>query len=390
MSSSKPNIAISVGGTKFGSAIVHSDPLAICAQTDRIEWRDLSAWKSSPRPETLFRLIAEKTFLLFQDSDFSFEDVCQIGLAWPGPGRYSQGLLTATFIPGCKEPQAIHEMVQAAFSSVFGMNCDSIEIVSALDVNVRSRGEVLHPQGALRHTESGQYPSGLVINIATGIAGAAVRDGRPLPSAFDLGETYGQWGRFLFYDRQNGEWIWRPTEDGSILPHDGSLIRFTELCGGPALSRRFAELVRGAPAGLVPSCLRQLATPVLPDPSQRNITAEKEFLRAITKAAHEGVPLVSDFIVRVGKEIGGALNQLINSIGEGDWDKIVLAGSVGENFGASQAGSPDMLIESIASVLPFAGLQIVRSQVGLDAEYIGFAPSVPKNLSCDEKENRNA
>jgi hypothetical protein len=232
--------------------------------------------------------------------------------------------------------------------------------------------------GAFYTTEERSRPSGIVLNIATGIAGAIVSEGNVLSTFGPLGETYGQWGRYLFKNRNTGRWVWKPTEDGSIAEHDANDIRFTELCGGPALARRFADqccaLVRAGQQ--LPPDFASTPNEFPTNRVQRDLQAEKALLIRMTQAAYDNDDVARSFVEEVGMEIGDALRCLHDAIGEATFgSKLVLTGGIGEFFGTPpQAGQPDILLTAIQSVLQEPDVRIVRSALGLDAEFIGFAP----------------
>ncbi len=133
------NIAISFGGTKVAVAIVGEGP-RIINQTDRIEWRNEPVWKPEAPLESLLALVTSHAKQLLQEADLTIENVNLIGIAWPGPVRYSEGMLTATFIPGCTTLQPIHQLLLNEFRVQFGSPLAHLKIVSCLDVNARAQG----------------------------------------------------------------------------------------------------------------------------------------------------------------------------------------------------------------------------------------------------------
>jgi hypothetical protein len=216
-----------------------------------------------------------------------------------------------------------------------------------------------------------------MLNIATGIAGAIVKEGDVLSTFCTLGETYGQWGRYLFKNKNTGKWVWKPTEDGSIPEYeDENEVRFTDLCGGPAITRRFATLARSGHQ--LPPDLASILM-ALPNAEQRDVKVEKELLQKITQNAYHGPGVVRGFVQEVGVDIGGALRCLLNALGEEILgQKLVLAGGIGEFWGAppQESDRTDILLAAIQPVLKRPNVSIVRSTVGLDAELVGFAPQI--------------
>lgn len=234
-------------------------------------------------------------------------------------------------------------------------------------MSVRARGELAIQAGAF----CGWSGPGLVLNIGTGIAGAVVRRGKVLRHAYGLGETYGQFGRYLFRDLQTDSWSWRPTRDGSIPPHGNGVIRFTEWCGGPALARRFARL---AADKRLPRIAATARDQILANLSFRQLQAEETLLRTVSLAATENASsLAGEFIWSVGTEIGRAVRCMTSSVCEPGFQRLVLTGGVGEKFGAAGHAARDLLLEGIQKEL-LPGSTVVRSNLGLDAEYIGWAP----------------
>jgi predicted NBD/HSP70 family sugar kinase len=373
-SNRRVNIAISFGGTKIALAIVGSGENPIICQTDRIEWCDDPMWRPEDPLESLLDLVVNHADKLLQKANIEIENVALVGIAWPGPGHYSEGMLEATFIPGCTTLQPVHQLLLKQFCARFGPSAERLQIISCLDVNARARGETRMPSGAFYAAEGRLKVSGIMLNIATGIAGAIVKEGNVLSTFCTLGETYGQWGRYLFKNKNTGKWVWKPTEDGSIPEYeDENEVRFTDLCGGPALTRRFATLAPSAQQ--LPPDLASILNTL--KPPQRDLKVEKALLKQITQNAYRENGMVRTFVQEVGVDIGSALRCLLNALGEEIiGQKLVLAGGIGEFFGAppQESDRTDILLAAIQSVLKKTNVSIVRTTVGLDAELVGFAP----------------
>jgi len=243
-------------------------------------------------------------------------------------------------------------------------------IRSALDVVVRAFGESVTPAGAF---SGSPCTPGIELNVATGIAAAIVERSGPMMSHPVLGETYGQWGRYLFLDPRHRLWQWIPTENGSIPEHDPSLVRFTDRCGGPALARRFIAEWRNrfTPGEPTPSVLKEMLERFPKSAEDRDVELEKRVLSLITQRMHNGDPIATAFGLAAAREIGSALQCAIHALSL-DVKKIVIAGGVGENFALPRHGHPDEFLRVVRGELAGA-VEVCRSEISLDAEFLGFA-----------------
>ena len=372
-------LAVSFGGTKIAAALVGlctGAPAVIC-QTGRIEWREDPRWRPENPLESLLDLVATHVGSLLGEAELQMKDVSRIGLAWPGPGRYSEGVLSATFIPCDSQP--VHQLLLGALRKQLRCSVDHLEVLSCLDVNARAQGEVRSPLGAFHPSRGDPQPSGVVLNIATGIAGAIVRNGSVFPELGPWGETYGQWGRYLLLKRTVGHWFWRPTNDGSVPEHGPDEVRFTQRCGGPALARRFSDRTSDMMRAGWKLSTRLARTPnMLPgEHTQRDLMAERALLVQITDSAyHDRDEIAQGFLEEVGADIGGAVRCLAEALGEGVLGtKLLLTGGIGEFFGALPRSSDhrDILIDAVRRTLRIRGMEIARSALGLEAEFLGFA-----------------
>lgn len=233
------------------------------------------------------------------------------------------------------------------------------------------------PGGGFHRSDAHQPENGLVLNIATGIAGAVIETAQVLDECMGLGENYGQWGRFLFMNKANGDWTWRPTSDGSVGLHDPRReVRFTELCGGPAVFKRYREKAQEDR-----SLLEELEAFVgseKPDTifsagPHRNVELERTTLQAITKASLQNMGPARSFALEIAHQVGGALACLQDVLGQQRvGTKIVITGGVGEKFAAPQdPETDDFFIGEIARRVGNGNVSIMRSVVGLDAELVG-------------------
>jgi hypothetical protein len=354
----RPVLAISFGGSKIALGIIAGGGWEVLARSPRIEWRTHSSFDPRCGFESLLQIIADHAESLFAASGTHLTDIGHIGVAWPGPGRYSEGWLQATFLPDLAAGRDVHRAIAEVLALRFGVSFGLLRVVSRLDVNARAAGEVRLARGGLSAAESRPAPSGLVLNVATGVAGACVRAGETYVCWRELGETYGQWGRYVFKDLATGAWSWRATEDGSIASHSPSQIRFTDYCGGPALVRRYSG------QSVADICC------------ERDIVAERECLTLITCDAYRGSDRAAAFVRQIGRDIGAAVKCVIEGLGALDIaTRLILTGGVGEFFGrpSRPVHEADVLIAAVTSELTGWVSDVRRSEAGLDAELAGVA-----------------
>jgi hypothetical protein len=358
-------VSISFGGTKIAVALVDRAARHILVQSERIEWRNLAN-----NTQSICALVADTTKVLLRSLQMNVRDIGVVGIAWPGPGQYSVGEVQATFVPGFEVPKNVFALLDLAFKKELGSPLTPNEWRCYLDVAARARGELLIPEGAWA---SGDSKSGFLVNIATGVAGALVRNRELVTRLPDLGETYGQWGRFLVCNRTSGVWQWRPTADGSVPYVDRKTeARLTEICGGPALAHEFSSLYAEA-SGLFDPDLCQLSSD-LRKAFARPVETELRLLRSITEHSRTGNEAAARFVQRAGISIGAAIRCLRLSLRLDVLDScVVLTGGVGENFGRPSDGvpDPDLLLVAASSAFGDASTRWTRSRLGLSAELLG-------------------
>jgi hypothetical protein len=217
---------------------------------------------------------------------------------------------------------------------------------------------------------------GLLVNWATGIAGAIVIDQKAIRCHPLIGENYGQFGRFLFYNCLTRSWIWRATPDGSVSPHPHEEVRWSVLAAGPYLVRRFAKTWfegDGVAPDVSESVTRALCHHAAIDAS-RDVAHEIAVLRWISLdavASPEG--LAARFVSEVGSETGGALAALLKVFQSESIARVVLAGGVGENFGRADGRSEDLFLSKVSNALEGFPVIVVRAVLGIDAEFLGLA-----------------
>jgi hypothetical protein len=376
--SSPVRIGISFGGTKIMVGLFDPEHAEIIARSDRIEWRLSPLWQEATPLQSLMLLVADQIDQLLMKSGCTLLEVDRVGIAWPGPGKYSQGELEATFIPGCNTPQYIYPLLREALQQRCRTKADHLKFQSGLDVSVRASGEIYLPEGAFHVSAQSSQPGGIALNLATGIAGAVVQQGRVKTRWGHLGETYGQWGRYLFMNRSTLQWHWTPTQDGSIPPYDSlAEVRFTDWCGGPALTRRFRSRYYPPQAPAIYSTFLDVQY------GRTDPIAEKTLLIRITQSAYfkdhpdydKERSIAREFIRTVGNDVGRALNCICNALGRDQLgDYIVLTGSIGERFGLppEDVKEEDLYLSAIKATFSSAAISIQRSSVGIDAELVGL------------------
>lgn len=364
-----PELAVSVGGTKLYVGLVAGRSPSVIARSGRIEW-DRAVTSGI---ETFVELIARQTRLLLEGSNLPPERVEQVGVAWPGPGI--GGRWEATFIPECQSPQPIVDMLRTALMKICGSGFAATPITIVLDAVARAAGET-QTGGALYCPPDHRTSNALLINVATGVAGAIVENGRVLLSHREFGEPYGQFGRFLLFDTNTKEWKWRPTRDGSVPTCFPQEVRLTRHCAGPALARRIARAcqefgIRGEENQSVAEALRYCA-----GESESRIPRYETTLLTWATAESYRAPesQLGEFIGRLAEEFGNALRVLTREVfAEERIKKIVLAGGVGENFGGGENPNQDKLIENIRRALGPEVPVVCRAKLGVDAELLGFS-----------------
>lgn len=365
-------LGVSFGGTKLAAGLIGTDGRLV-ALSPRMEWRREPRFLAKPTGATVLTLAWALCDDLLQHAGLSRTAVVGAGFAWPGPGRYRQGLVSATFIPGFERPQPLFEMFSEAAG--FCSHLPSPRYACALDASARAAGEITSPGGRLNSSD--RSGCSLLINIATGIAGSVVRDGKVVLEYPEFGETYGQWGRYLFYDLAHVRWRWRPTVDGSVPPFSADHeVRLTDRCGGPAIARMWARV-------LADNVSRRPCQPDAPTPEEakdylgaRNTELERRILSCLSTCARREATDAVNEVCRIGSELGSATSCLCEHLGLHEVRTVVFAGGVGENLAAPQEqNEPDRLLESFSSSFNCPDTTLTRSRLGLRAELRGAVPA---------------
>jgi hypothetical protein len=318
-------------------------------------------------------LIARQARRVLAEANLTPERVVQVGVAWPGPGV--GGRWEATFIPGCQSPQPITDLLRAALTTVCGSGFAATPITIVLDAVARAAGET-QAGGALHDPPGHPTSNALLVNVATGIAGALVENGSVVLSHRELGDPYGQFGRFLLFNTNTREWRWRSTRDGSVPACFPGEVRWTRHCAGPAIARRIARAcqelgVRTEENQSVAEALRYYAG----ESESRIPHFETTLLTWATEESRRAPkgPLGA-LLGQLAEEFGSALSVLTKEVFAGEQiRKVVLAGGVGENFGRGEEPGEDRLIEDIRRTLGPEGPMVCRARLGVDAELLGFS-----------------
>ncbi len=357
-------LAISVGGSKCAFGIVGGTPPAVLARSGRIEWTG----EGIKTIESFVGMLARETQKLLKQAGISAADIGRVGVAWPGPG--TDGQFEATFIPSCEEPQPIPLLLRSTLTIPFGPAFGAIPIRVMLDAVARAAGEA-GPSGALHTTANG-----LLVNLATGIAGGRVRQGRAWLAYPGIGENYGQFGRFLFFNTVTQEWDWRPTSDGSVPSHSPREVRWTHLCAGPALARRIVRWCHetGVDARNQTPAVEEALRHYESQSAPRDGTHEMTLLRwATAESVQCPQGSMAHFVRQVAREIGAALRVLLRVFASEGIDTIALAGGVGEHFGRSDNPGNDMFLNDVQLTMEQNRTRVCRARLGVDAEFLGLA-----------------
>ncbi len=368
-------LPISVGGTKCELAAVGVESGRFLARSGRVEWVGLGVSSFAGFVD----MVASQLKSLLNVASIQPARVVHIGVAWPGPQVGNDCL--ATFIPGGNTPQPFAALLQAAMAKSVDERFRTVPVTVRLDAIARATGESL-PGGSLFRAPGGPTKAGILVNLATGIAGGIVH-GSPLLSAPGIGENYGQFGRFLFFHRGSETWDWRPSADGTVASHGPDEIRWTHLSAGPALASRFGRWAaeNGVRAAGAPAEVREAFAHFAAPNALRHTVLERMLLVWITAEANRApTGPVAEFVCRAGAEIGGALRLLLGVFSAYPIDRVILAGGVGENFGRADSADCGVFLDSVRETLARGDCLVARARLGVEAELLGFTPPAGKDV----------
>jgi predicted NBD/HSP70 family sugar kinase len=348
MASRTVYVAISVGGTKLAWGFLAGDRLVY--ESGKLAWQELMGDAADSSPSRVLEMIVSKTRELLASQGM---EPSGVGLAWPGPGDYERGIVSATFLPGF-DAFPLKTALGEELWQVFGR---PVPVTLMLDAVADLLGEVRSPDGGLRG-----HSDGMILNLATGVAAGLLADGHIVTSDLPRGITagLGQLGRHLIR-RPDGTWDHRPTRDGSVAPHDRAAgeLRLTDYLGGPALARRIRRELR-EDAGTAQ------------ETNGRDIQEERRLLQSLSERARAGDPGASSFVQQTARDIGAALRVFLDAYPRFG-NRIVLVGGVGENLGLPTEGQPDLFLWQIQETRAARPeQQTVRSRLGVAREFLAF------------------
>jgi predicted NBD/HSP70 family sugar kinase len=348
MASRTVYVAISVGGTKLAWGFLAGDRLVY--ESGKLAWQDLMAGAGGAPPARVLEMLAAKTRELLAAQGL---EPSGVGLAWPGPGDYEQGIVSATFLPGF-EAFPLKAALGEVLARVFGK---SLPVTLMLDAVADLLGELRLPEGGLHGRTDG-----MVLNLATGVAAGLLADKHIVTAdpSRGIAAGLGQLGRHLIRGA-DGSWDHRPTGNGAVAAHDRAAgeLRMTDYLGGPALARRARHELGDRLAGGS-------------EAAARNSHDERRLLQSLSERARAADPAAAGFVQRTAQEIGAALRVFLSDYPRFG-GRIVLVGGVGENFGLPGDGAPDLFVQQIDQARAAAADQItVRSRLGVAREFLAF------------------
>ena len=365
------HIAVSVGGTKLAMGSVCSEGLI--EVSPRIEWKKILENRNQYSSEAFVQLVAEeieKLVFSLDKEDIHRSRLEKIGIAWPGPGDYAKGIVSATFIPGF-DKYPFGEKLQQELERRLGIR-PNIQIV--LDAWADAFGEM-----AVNSTlENWMY-----LNVATGVAAGIVKDGKIIdeyswPDGTYVASCLGQLGRHLIRTSQ-GTWEYRPTPHGEIPSMSSGEQRLTEYVGGQALAKRFLEMVEKK--SLTNSFvfkeffsvdISQLKEAV----AKREASSIQFVLETVQKQAENNNEFAIEMISEIGKDLGLALRAFANAFPNESFCKhIIVGGGVGENLGKNvlpMKSNSDILLYNMIQSSQIA--KIFRTHMDVKRELLAFRP----------------
>lgn len=381
----KFNVGISMGGTKMAVGAV--SPEGLIGQRPRFHWsEELQRLGEIPSPETLVDLFLHEIERLLAEFNLEPAALKEVGVAWPGPGDYEKGIVSATFVPGFTN-YPLKETLEIRLKERFHRE---IPVQIRLDVMAGLRGEQIDEKGNMRNEENG-----MVLNLATGIAAALVKNGKlidemeyqPLQeggTAVSIKNGFGQLGRHLIR-LDNGTWDYRPTPHGEVAKHNtqNGETRMTDWLGGPALARRFMLQVSLHPQYFGPKAFnKSIAEIEARLNAGRDADLERHVLEQITILAKQQNPIAINFIRNAGQDAGEAIRTFLEAYpNEAFHKKIVVIGGIGENLGLNvlpNEKGEDIFVHALRKFSKQDNL--IRSPLGFQAEILGFRP-IPRARS---------
>lgn len=309
-------LAIDLGGTKIGGAIVRDDGTVVAEMACPTEAGKGGDW--------VLNRLKDLALEVLERSSLHPQDLIGVGLGTPGIVDAERGILLseAVNIPGWKG-----RSLKAELEKVLG-----IPAFIDNDANTAALGELRFGAGkGVRHM--------VYVTVGTGVGGAIIVDGKVHRGAsFSAGEV--------------GHLPIVPDGPPCGCGGQGCLEGFIS---GPAIARRAREFLgRG-----VPLSLREIS----PD----QITAER-----VAQAAKEGDALARFLLAEAGRFLGIALAGIVNLFNP---ERIVIGGGVAQ---AGEIFFAPIRWELRRRALPSAAetLQVLPATLGTRAGLLGAAALV--------------
>lgn len=366
------NLAVSIGGTKLAFGAVTTEGLL--EMSPRIEWKKILETQNQYNAEGFIDLILdelEKIVATLEKKGIPKDKLNEIGIAWPGPGDYQSGIVSATFIPGFNK-YPLKTYLQKKLK-------ERLDITPQVKILFDAWADVFGEMAQDKTLKNWMY-----LNIATGIAVGIVKDGKIIdsyewPGKVKVESGLGSIGRHMIR-LENGSWEYRPTPNGEIASMAKGEVRMTEWLGGPALAKRLIDVVISkweTSKNVVPDDFFETSAKKLKEEVKaKDSAAIRKVLSMICKRAQEKNELALEMIADVGKEIGLALRTFAENFPQESFhNRIILGGGIGENFGKDIPAikcNSDILIYNMIQVSEIANIQ--RTKMDFRRELLAFKP----------------
>jgi|GEM_PF-147437 mannose-6-phosphate isomerase class I/predicted NBD/HSP70 family sugar kinase len=366
------NLAISIGGTKLVLGALNRE--GIIEMSPRIEWKKILEDNNTYKVEGFIELIMNEFIKIIEKLEkkgVKRNQIQEVGVAWPGPGKYSQGVVSATFLPGFHQ-FPLGEQLSQQFANRLGIQ---IKTNIILDAWADAYGEM---------SQNADLKNWIYINIATGVAAGIVKEGKVLdtyswPDKPSVKSGLGQIGRHLIR-LPEGIWQYRPTMHGDIPVMVKGETRLTDWIGGPALATRFIDFVfqKAEITDLVPDDFFGTSVKKLKkDIEQKNAEAIRMVLEKVQKQAEEQNATALEMIRDLGRDIGKAIRTFADAFpGESFCDQIIIGGGVVENLGKNiliSKSSKDILLYNVVQTAQIP--KIFRTKMDVKRELLAFKPA---------------
>ncbi len=330
-------VVFSFGGTKFQIGALLKDRPYI--NEPEVHWRTDPVFRNAAKAGASDLVAAVTCYIVrfVEARKIDPTHIDLVGFAFPGPscrGRWYSNNLGPHFEQGVPLCSLLSQALDAS-------DIGPVPAVVVFDAQADAGGELYHPQGRL----VGFDRNAVVINLATGVAGGLIRDGRVLVGdelasidGFDAGA--GQLGRHLWFHESSAGWSYHYRPCGAT-PNDVPGQRMTDRLSGPALAARLLKRIvaYGGEEALAPILDRYGRLD--PDAALASMRSDPETTRTLLSwadivvgdAQHPATKLVDDYSAEIAEDLAGALNAWMQ---EPAWrpfsERIVLTGGVGIRF----------------------------------------------------------